>query len=85
MVSGRAENALPIKEEGPQASSDSAQVCIIESVSNSLAPAPVGNTFILGRSQVNHKLIQDYVNKGYLKPDILGHQQFCLPSKEMTL
>lgn len=55
VVSGSAENAMPIEEEGPQASSDSAQVSIAESVSNSPAPAAVGNTFILGRSRVNHQ------------------------------
>ena len=62
--------------------SDLAQVSITESVSNSPAPAPVGNTFILGRSRVTHKLIQDYVNKGYLETNSLGHQQFRPPGKE---
>ena len=73
MVSYNAKNTLLIEEE-PQAMSDLAQVSITESVSNSHAPMPVGNTFILGRSRVTHKLIQDYVNKGYLKADSLGHQ-----------
>ena len=48
VVLGNAKNTLLIEEEGPQVSSDLAQVSITESVSNSPAPAPVGNTFILG-------------------------------------
>ena len=56
---------------------------ITESVSNSLAPMLVGNTFILGRSRVNHKLIQEYVNKGYLEPDSLGRPQFRPPGNEI--
>ena len=47
MVSYNAKNTLLIEEE-PQAMSDLAQVSITESVSNSPALAPVGNTFILG-------------------------------------
>ena len=48
VVLGDVENVLPIDEEGPRASSESAQVSITESVSNAPVPAPVGNTFILG-------------------------------------
>ena len=33
---------------------------------------------------MNHKLIQEYVNKGYLEPYSLGHPLFCPPSNEIV-
>lgn len=64
--------------------SNLAEISITESVSNSPALTPVGNTFILGRSRVDHKQIQDYVNKGYLEPDSLGRSQFRPPGHEIV-
>lgn len=72
---------MPIQ---PQQSDESGTVSITESISNSPALAPVGNTFVLGRSRVNHKQIQDFVNKGYLDPDSLGRSFFRPPSNEIV-
>ena len=33
---------------------------------------------------MNHKLIQEYVNKGYLELDSLGHPQFRPPGNEIV-
>jgi hypothetical protein len=63
-------------------SDESGSVFVTESVSNSSAPVPLGQTFILGRSRVNHKQLQDFVNLGYLEPDSLGRDPFRPPGDE---
>ena len=84
MSSENAESAHPVRSIEQRESDTSEQVSVTKSVSNSPALAPVGNTFILGRSKVTHKQIQDFVNKGYLAPDSLGCSLFRPPGDELV-
>jgi hypothetical protein len=75
-----AESAPPVLQAEQHESDMSEEVSITESVSNSPVPASVGNTFILGRSKVDYKPIQDFLNKGYLFLDSLGRPLFRPPA-----
>lgn len=59
--------------------SEDVSVAVSEEVP--LKPLPSNCSFYLGRSKVTHMLIQEYVNKGYLRPETAS--TFCLPAMRL--
>lgn len=70
---------VPVASTSPDESGD---VSITDSADASHDSPVVSESFVLGRSRVDHKQIQDFVNRGYLKTDSLGRSQFRPPGNE---
>jgi len=59
-------NDAPARSNGSEASE---RISIMDSIDATPAPVSTSCTFFLGRSKVTHMEIQNFVNKGYLRPD----------------
>lgn len=65
----------------PSAFGQSERVLVVDSKGTPPIVLPTNCSFYLGRSKVTHNLIQEYVNKDYLRP--LTPSSFCPPGNEV--